>query len=63
MEKKLTKSKDKMLAGVCAGFAEYFGWEVSVTRIAYVALTIFTAFSGIIVYIIASLVIPKKNEE
>ena len=57
---KLTKSKNKVIAGVCAGIAEYFGWEVSMTRIAYVILTTFTAFSGVIVYIIAALVIPEK---
>ena len=61
MEKKLTKSRNKMIAGVCAGFAEYFGWEVSVTRIAYTALTVFTAFSGLIIYIVAMFVLPKAE--
>ncbi|GHT34373.1 MAG: PspC domain-containing protein [Prevotellaceae bacterium] len=61
MEKKLTKSRNKMLSGVCAGFAEYFGWEVSVTRVAYAALTLFTAFSGVIIYIVAAIVMPKAE--
>ena len=40
MDKKLTKSNNKMIAGVCAGFAEYFGWEVTIVRILYAFLTI-----------------------
>lgn len=30
--KKLTRSSNKMFAGVCAGIAEYLGWETSVVR-------------------------------
>lgn len=61
MEKKLTKSTDKQIAGVCAGIAEYFGWEVTLTRIAYVVLSLFSAaFPGIILYIILMLIIPEK---
>ena len=41
MDKKLTKSNNKMVAGVCAGIAEYFGWEVTIVRIVYAFLTIF----------------------
>ena len=50
--KKLTRSNNRMLAGVCAGLADYFGWDVTVVRIIYSFATVFTAFSGIIVYII-----------
>lgn len=48
--KKLTRSNNRMLAGVCAGLADYFGWDVTVVRIIYSFATVFTAFSGIIVY-------------
>ena len=27
--KKLTRSNNRMLAGVCAGLADYFGWDVT----------------------------------
>lgn len=33
--KKLTRSNNRMLAGVCAGLADYFGWDVTVVRIIY----------------------------
>lgn len=53
--KKLTRSNNRMLAGVCAGLADYFGWDVTVVRIIYSFATVFTAFSGIIVYPLAEL--------
>ena len=30
--KKLTRSNNRMLAGVCAGLADYFGWDVTVAQ-------------------------------
>ncbi len=51
-----------MIAGVCAGIAEYFGWEVTLTRIGYVLLTVCTAFCGIPLYIIMALIMPQKQE-
>ena len=59
--KKLTRSNNRMLAGVCAGLADYFGWDVTVVRIIYSFATVFTAFSGIIVYISYGLLCPKRN--
>lgn len=59
-DKKLTRSNNRMLAGVCAGLAEYFGWDVTAVRIIYALATIFTAFSGIIIYIVLWLVMPEK---
>lgn len=59
--KKLTRSNNRMLAGVCAGLADYFGWDVTVLRIVYVLATIFTAFSGTIVYLILWIVMPEKK--
>ena len=38
---KICRSWDKrMLAGVCGGFAKYFGWDVSLIRIAFVIMTL-----------------------
>lgn len=60
MNKRLTRSNNKMLAGVCAGLAEYFGFDPTVVRLVYLLLTIFTAFAGVIVYIILWIVMPEK---
>ncbi len=61
MGKRLTLSNDKKIAGVCAGIAEYFGWDVTVFRIVYLLATIFTVFSGFIVYLILWFEKPKKT--
>lgn len=59
--KKLTRSSHRMIAGVCAGIAEYFGWEVTLLRIVYILATFFTAFAGVIIYIILWIVMPEKR--
>lgn len=61
MEKKLRRSNDKMIAGVCAGLAHYFDLDPTVVRIVYVLLSIFTAFAGLLVYLILWLVMPKEQ--
>ncbi|UKK47691.1 PspC domain-containing protein [Prevotella sp. E9-3] len=62
MEKKLCRSsKDRLLGGVCAGLADYFDLDVTIVRIAYALLTFFTAFSGVIVYVILLLLMPEKK--
>ena len=59
MKKKLRRSSNKMIAGVCAGIAEYLGLDVTLVRVAYVLLSIFSAgFPGLIVYLILMFVMP-----
>lgn len=59
MNKKLCKSNDKMIAGVCAGIAEFLGWDITVVRAAYAFLSVFTAgFPGLLLYIILCIVMP-----
>lgn len=61
--KRLTRasSSERMIAGVCAGIAEYFGWDPTLLRIIYVLATIFTAFGGTIIYVILWIVMPEKR--
>ena len=61
MVKKLRRSNDKMIAGVCAGLAHYFDLDPTVIRIVYVLLSIFTAFAGVLVYLILWLIMPKEQ--
>jgi len=59
---KLTRSNDKVIAGVCAGIAEFLGWDVALVRILYILISILSAaFPGIIVYIILWIVMPPAN--
>lgn len=60
MNKKLYKSnEDKMIEGVCGGIAEYFGLDSTLVRLGWV---IFCALggSGILAYIIAAVIIPRR---
>ncbi|PTL32469.1 PspC family transcriptional regulator [Prevotella sp. oral taxon 376] len=59
--KRLERSADRILGGVCAGIAEYFDWDPTVVRVVYTLLTFCTAFSGIIVYILLWFVMPPKT--
>jgi len=61
MEKRLClSSKDKKIAGVCGGFAKYFDLDPTLVRIGYVALVLFGG-TGILLYIICALVMPKEE--
>ena len=58
-QKKLTKSENKVLAGVCAGLAEYMGMDITVMRVLYALLTLCSAaFPGVLLYLIMALVMP-----
>ena len=62
MEKKLTRSNNRVIAGVCAGLAEWLGWDIALVRILYLLLSIFSAgFPGTLAYIILWIVMPPKN--
>jgi phage shock protein PspC (stress-responsive transcriptional regulator) len=63
MAKKLQRSSNKMVAGVCAGLAEYFGLDITVVRVAYAMLSIFSfAFPGLLVYVILWFIMPDYYE-
>jgi phage shock protein C len=55
----LTRSRhDRMIAGVCAGFALHYGWNLNLVRILTALVAIFTGV-GAIAYLVAWLVIPE----
>lgn len=59
----LARSNDRVIAGVCAGLAEYVGWPATNMRILYVLVSIFSAaFPGIVVYLILWLLMPEASE-
>jgi len=61
---KLHRSRsDKMIAGVCGGFAKWLGWSPTTCRVVYVLLSILSAaFPGILVYIILWIVMPMEGD-
>lgn len=56
--KKLYKSNNRMLCGVCAGVAEYFGIDPTIVRLIWAALALSGA--GILLYIVAAIVMPEN---
>lgn len=64
-EKKLRRSRQQnMIAGVVGGLAEYFALDVTVLRIIYVLVSLFSAgFPGIIVYLILWVIMPLDDED
>lgn len=61
-EKRLIRSKDKMIAGVCAGIADYLNTDPTIIRILYVILSIASiGFPGLIAYLILWAIIPEEK--
>ncbi|MFZ5561553.1 MAG: PspC domain-containing protein [Pseudomonadota bacterium] len=60
----LQRSRDnRMIAGVMAGLARYLGVDVTVLRIIYTLVTVFSgAFPGIVIYLILWLLMPPEAE-
>lgn len=59
--KKLEKSNERKIFGVCGGLAEYFNIDPTVVRIAWIILACFSFGTGFFVYLIAGFVMPDKN--
>lgn len=50
-----------MIAGVCGGIARWLGWDVTITRLVYVILTVASiGFPGIIIYLLLWLIMPQE---
>lgn len=61
MEKRLKKSSNKMIAGVCSGIAEYFNLDPTLVRCGYVFLSLFSAcFPGLLLYLALMIIIPSE---
>uniref|UniRef100_A0AB33JRW2 PspC domain-containing protein n=3 Tax=unclassified Prevotella TaxID=2638335 RepID=A0AB33JRW2_9BACT len=58
--KRIYRPNNRMIAGVCSGIAAYFDFDPTLTRVLYALLTVFTVFSGVIVYLILWLVMPSE---
>ena len=58
--KKLYKSNNRMICGVCAGIAEYLGIDPTVVRLLWAALGL--TGTGILLYLIAALGMPENRD-
>lgn len=60
--KKLTKStSNKMICGVCSGFAKYFDIDPTIVRLIW-ALLVLCAGTGVLAYIICAIIMPDSED-
>lgn len=52
----------RMIAGVCSGFSQHYGWDLSLVRVV-TALMIVCTGVGLIAYIAAWIIIPEAPYE
>lgn len=61
-DKKLMRSEDRIVAGVCGGLGEYFNADPTLVRILFVLLTLFGGgFLGILIYIVLWIIMPDPH--
>ena len=60
MEKKLTKSRDKKLFGVCGGLGNYLDIDPTVIRLGFVAAFLLFG-TGLLLYIVMAIIMPDEQ--
>ncbi|MFC6180420.1 PspC domain-containing protein [Lactiplantibacillus daowaiensis] len=61
--RKLTKSNDRVFAGVLGGIAEYLQWNPTVLRVLFVLLTIASHGAGLLIYLLLMTIMPSRPEK
>jgi phage shock protein PspC (stress-responsive transcriptional regulator) len=61
--KRLLRRRDgRMVAGVCAGLADYLGYDVNLIRLGFGIFSVFYGF-GVLIYAIAWAILPEEGED
>jgi phage shock protein C len=55
--------KGRMVAGVCAGVADYFGIDVTLVRVVVAVVSVITGGAGVLAYLAAWMIIPAEGEK
>ena len=62
--KKLYRSRtDRMIGGICGGIGEIYSLDPTLVRLACAFITIFSAGTAIVVYILGWIIIPEAPAE
>ena len=61
MEKKLYRSNDRKIFGVCGGVAEYLGIDPIIVRVLWVIFAL-SGGSGALIYLIAALLMDNRTD-
>jgi phage shock protein PspC (stress-responsive transcriptional regulator) len=62
MQRIRRSQSDRLLTGVCGGVADYFSIDPTMVRLIWIFFTLFGG-SGLLAYIIATLLIPDSNSQ
>jgi phage shock protein C len=54
--------KGRMVAGVCSGLADYFGWDLTLIRVVVAVVSVITGGTGAVAYLAAWLLIPDEGD-
>lgn len=60
-ERLVRPRENRMIAGVCAGFAQRYGWDVSIVRLVLVLAVVFGAGTPLLAYVIAWVLMPNQQ--
>jgi len=60
MVKRLTRSKDKKIGGVCAGLANYFDMDPTIMRVLFVVI-FFAGGASLLAYLIMWIIVPEEQ--
>ena len=55
--------KGRMVAGICAGIADYSGLDVTLVRVIVTVVSIITGGTGVLAYLAAWMIIPGEGEK
>ena len=55
--------KGRMVAGICAGTADYFGLDVTLVRVIVAVVSVITIGTGALTYLAAWIIIPGQGEK
>jgi phage shock protein C len=55
--------KGRMVAGICAGAADYFGWDVTLVRVIVAVVSVITGGTGVLAYLVAWALIPEEGKK
>ncbi len=53
----------RMIAGVCAGVADYFGVDVTLVRVLVAVVAVLTGGAGVLAYLVAWAIIPNESAD
>ena len=57
----MVRSKNSKIAGVCAGVADYFGWNVGFVRLLWLVLAFAAVGAPVLFYFILAFILPVEG--